>query len=197
MVEKGSKVCSMCGDIGFPNKIFQCLHCLYRFQHSYCSNYYCDNSAESFAGVCDWCRNDDCSFTRSCRNPAGCNHRDKPAARQSSDHDDQSSGSGSRGRGSASPSSSNSSAKHIGRRSNIPKDAGRSTNIVDVSEDLLLGKLDFDDDYIDDELDPAIKEELDMSASLNFSIFCAFLLKGFFCSALLICLETLYSCFLA
>ncbi|KAK8961239.1 hypothetical protein KSP40_PGU012984 [Platanthera guangdongensis] len=82
----------MCGDIGFPDKNFQCLRCLYGFQHS---NYYYDNSAESFAGVCDWCQNDDCRSTHPRRNPAGCCHRDKPAARQSSDHDDQSSSGGS------------------------------------------------------------------------------------------------------
>ncbi|KAK8964786.1 SKP1-like protein 21 [Platanthera guangdongensis] len=34
-------------------------------------------------------------------------------------------------------------------------------DVLDVSEGLLSGKLDFDDDYIDDELDPAMKEELD------------------------------------
>ncbi|KAK8945363.1 hypothetical protein KSP40_PGU011226 [Platanthera guangdongensis] len=122
MEEEGCKVCSMCGDIGFPDKIFQCLRCLYRFQHSYCSNYYCDDSAEFSAGVCDWCRNDDCRSTRPRRSPAGCSHGDKPAAaRQSSDHDDQSSGGGSRGRGSAAPSSSN-SAKHAGRRYKLLKD---------------------------------------------------------------------------
>ncbi|KAK8944156.1 hypothetical protein KSP39_PZI008276 [Platanthera zijinensis] len=122
MEEEGSKVCSMCGDIGFPDKIFQCLRCLYRFQHSYCSNYYCDDSSESSAGVCDWCRSDDCRSTRPRRNPAGCSHRDKPSARQSSDHDDQSSGGRSRARGSAAPSSSNSSAKHAGRRYKLLKD---------------------------------------------------------------------------
>ncbi|KAK8962441.1 hypothetical protein KSP40_PGU018035 [Platanthera guangdongensis] len=119
----------------------------------------------------------DCRSTRPRRNPAG-SHKDKPAARQSGVHDDQSSNSGSRGRGSASPSSSNSSAKHAGRRCKLPKDAGRSTHILDVSEDLLLGKLDIDDDYIDDELDPAMKEELDKSAKLKFVCFvCVFIEK--------------------
>ncbi|KAK8969416.1 putative serine/threonine-protein kinase WNK6 [Platanthera guangdongensis] len=99
MEEEGSKVCSMYGDIGFPDRIFQCLRCLYHFQHSYCSNYYCDDSAKSSARVCDWRQNDDCRSTRPRQNPTGCSHRDKPAARQSSNHDDQSSESGSRGRG--------------------------------------------------------------------------------------------------
>jgi hypothetical protein len=28
-------VCSMCGDVGFPDKLFQCARCRHRFQHSY------------------------------------------------------------------------------------------------------------------------------------------------------------------
>ncbi|RWV86909.1 hypothetical protein GW17_00051147 [Ensete ventricosum] len=28
-------VCSMCGDIGFADKLFQCIRCHSRFQHSY------------------------------------------------------------------------------------------------------------------------------------------------------------------
>ncbi|XP_020085457.1 uncharacterized protein LOC109708221 [Ananas comosus] len=44
-------VCSMCGDIGFPEKLFQCIRCRYRSQHSYCTNYYSDEPSE----VCDWC----------------------------------------------------------------------------------------------------------------------------------------------
>nr|XP_010919588.2 uncharacterized protein LOC105043654 [Elaeis guineensis] len=44
-------VCSMCGDIGFPDKLFRCIRCRSRIQHSYCTNYYDERSA----GVCDWC----------------------------------------------------------------------------------------------------------------------------------------------
>ncbi|MFS7942566.1 hypothetical protein Hanom_Chr06g00489861 [Helianthus anomalus] len=29
------KVCCMCGDVGFPDKIFRCIKCHHRFQHSY------------------------------------------------------------------------------------------------------------------------------------------------------------------
>lgn len=29
------KVCCMCGDIGFPDKLFHCNNCRNRFQHSY------------------------------------------------------------------------------------------------------------------------------------------------------------------
>jgi hypothetical protein len=28
-------VCSMCGDVGFPEKLFRCARCRHRFQHSY------------------------------------------------------------------------------------------------------------------------------------------------------------------
>ncbi|XP_010934136.1 uncharacterized protein [Elaeis guineensis] len=44
-------VCSMCGDIGFPEKLFQCIRCCSRFQHSYCTNYY----GERTTRLCDWC----------------------------------------------------------------------------------------------------------------------------------------------
>ncbi|KAJ8650018.1 hypothetical protein MRB53_003041 [Persea americana] len=46
-------VCCMCGDIGFPEKLFHCAKCRSRYQHSYCTNYY-DESLETT--VCDWCR---------------------------------------------------------------------------------------------------------------------------------------------
>ncbi|KAG0534842.1 hypothetical protein BDA96_04G314600 [Sorghum bicolor] len=52
----GTTVCSMCGDVGFPDKLFRCARCRRRFQHSYCTNYYGDAApAEAGAGVCDWC----------------------------------------------------------------------------------------------------------------------------------------------
>ncbi|KAK6162572.1 hypothetical protein DH2020_002415 [Rehmannia glutinosa] len=47
-------VCCMCGDVGFPDKLFRCSKCLNRFQHSYCSNYYSEY-AEPIE-VCDWCQ---------------------------------------------------------------------------------------------------------------------------------------------
>ncbi|AQK45765.1 uncharacterized protein [Zea mays] len=53
-------VCSMCGDVGFPEKLFRCARCRHRFQHSYCTNYYGD-SAPASAGsddMCDWCLSD-------------------------------------------------------------------------------------------------------------------------------------------
>ncbi|KAG8060013.1 hypothetical protein GUJ93_ZPchr0002g26472 [Zizania palustris] len=52
----GTVVCSMCGDVGFLDKLFRCVRCRRRFQHSYCTNYYGEGApAEAGAGVCDWC----------------------------------------------------------------------------------------------------------------------------------------------
>ncbi|ESQ36838.1 hypothetical protein EUTSA_v10009084mg [Eutrema salsugineum] len=51
------RVCSMCGDVGFPDKLFRCGHCRNRFQHSYCSNYYSEFTEPT--EICDWCRSDD------------------------------------------------------------------------------------------------------------------------------------------
>ncbi|KAJ3680595.1 hypothetical protein LUZ60_016873 [Juncus effusus] len=51
---KTSTLCAMCGDIGFQDKLFQCNRCYFRFQHSYCTNYYNDKTPET-ANVCDWC----------------------------------------------------------------------------------------------------------------------------------------------
>ncbi|KGN46561.1 uncharacterized protein LOC101205257 [Cucumis sativus] len=56
-------VCCMCGDIGFPDKLFHCNKCRNRFQHSYCSNYYSE-SAEPIE-VCDWCQCEGRSTSRS------------------------------------------------------------------------------------------------------------------------------------
>ncbi|KAL0308960.1 UNVERIFIED_CONTAM: hypothetical protein Sradi_5838300 [Sesamum radiatum] len=47
-------VCCMCGDVGFPDKLFRCSKCRHRFQHSYCSNYYRENAEP--IDVCDWCQ---------------------------------------------------------------------------------------------------------------------------------------------
>ncbi|KAG2652818.1 uncharacterized protein LOC120654182 [Panicum virgatum] len=56
----GTTVCSMCGDVGFPDKLFRCARCRLRYQHSYCTNYYGDTApAEAGAGVCDWCLSDE------------------------------------------------------------------------------------------------------------------------------------------
>ncbi|KAG6497910.1 hypothetical protein ZIOFF_045816 [Zingiber officinale] len=44
----------MCGDVGFADKLFLCIRCNYRFQHSYCTNYY-EEAALASPAVCDWC----------------------------------------------------------------------------------------------------------------------------------------------
>ncbi|XP_073148074.1 uncharacterized protein [Henckelia pumila] len=47
-------VCCMCGDVGFPDKLFRCSNCRHRSQHSYCSNFYSEFSDP--IQVCDWCQ---------------------------------------------------------------------------------------------------------------------------------------------
>ncbi|XP_070022598.1 uncharacterized protein [Nicotiana sylvestris] len=56
------KVCSMCGDVGFPEKLFRCCKCHHRYQHSYCSNYYSELSEP--VQVCDWCQSEGRSSSR-------------------------------------------------------------------------------------------------------------------------------------
>ncbi|XP_023632887.1 uncharacterized protein LOC17897769 isoform X2 [Capsella rubella] len=48
------RVCCMCGDVGFSDKLFRCGHCRSRFQHS---NYYSELAEAT--EICDWCRSDD------------------------------------------------------------------------------------------------------------------------------------------
>ncbi|XAR63223.1 hypothetical protein NMG60_11023089 [Bertholletia excelsa] len=50
-------VCCMCGDIGFPDKLFRCIKCHHRFQHSYCSSYYSESSEP--IELCDWCQSEE------------------------------------------------------------------------------------------------------------------------------------------
>eukprot|EP01018_Ginkgo_biloba_P018116 Gb_02087 [translate_table: standard] len=51
------KECSMCGDVGFQEELFQCNSCFFRFQHRYCSSLYpkleCDEHLR-----CEWCIHD-------------------------------------------------------------------------------------------------------------------------------------------
>ncbi|XP_054784209.1 uncharacterized protein LOC129291091 [Prosopis cineraria] len=49
-------VCCLCGDIGFPDKLFRCNKCRHRFQHSYCSNYYGEIPEIE---LCDWCQSEE------------------------------------------------------------------------------------------------------------------------------------------
>ncbi|GAV85889.1 hypothetical protein CFOL_v3_29323 [Cephalotus follicularis] len=55
-------VCCMCGDVGFPDKLFRCYKCRNRFQHSYCSNYYSE-FAEPIE-LCDWCQSEERTSSR-------------------------------------------------------------------------------------------------------------------------------------
>ncbi|GMH22379.1 hypothetical protein Nepgr_024222 [Nepenthes gracilis] len=52
-------VCCMCGDVGFPDKLFQCARCRYRFQHSYCSSYRDQSSEMRVVELCDWCQSEE------------------------------------------------------------------------------------------------------------------------------------------
>ncbi|KAJ9563301.1 hypothetical protein OSB04_008461 [Centaurea solstitialis] len=66
------RICCMCGDVGFPDKIFRCINCHNRFQHSYCSNYY--NQSSDPPEICDWCHNDEIRSSKhggSSKKPAG------------------------------------------------------------------------------------------------------------------------------
>ncbi|OIW01088.1 hypothetical protein TanjilG_25196 [Lupinus angustifolius] len=54
-------VCCMCGDVGFPDKLFRCNKCCYRFQHSYCSNYYGELPEIE---LCDWCQSEEKGSSR-------------------------------------------------------------------------------------------------------------------------------------
>ncbi|CAG7866068.1 hypothetical protein BRARA_I04177 [Brassica rapa] len=54
MVDLERKVCCMCGDVGFFDKLFHCSKCLNRFQHSYCSSYYKEQGDP--IKICDWCQ---------------------------------------------------------------------------------------------------------------------------------------------
>ncbi|XP_030472696.1 uncharacterized protein LOC115690489 [Syzygium oleosum] len=62
-------VCCMCGDVGFPDKLFRCSKCRNRFQHSYCSSYY--GEASEPIVQCDWCQ----SEQRSTRSNGGSSRR--------------------------------------------------------------------------------------------------------------------------
>ncbi|KAJ0961994.1 hypothetical protein J5N97_029822 [Dioscorea zingiberensis] len=53
-MESMSTVCCMCGDVGFQDRLFQCMRCHYRSQHWYCTNYYHEDQSTT-SGVCDWC----------------------------------------------------------------------------------------------------------------------------------------------
>ncbi|KAE8727499.1 hypothetical protein F3Y22_tig00005459pilonHSYRG00172 [Hibiscus syriacus] len=94
-------VCCMCGDVGFPDKLFRCIKCLHRFQHSYCSNYYSDLAEP--VELCDWCQSEErnpkqgsSSKKSSAGNEAGAMNRSEYSGdkfkQESGDHKGKSSG---------------------------------------------------------------------------------------------------------
>ncbi|GMH21657.1 hypothetical protein Nepgr_023499 [Nepenthes gracilis] len=114
-MEDNQTVCCMCGDVGFQDKLFNCTRCRYRFQHSYCSNYY-NESSEGVAGVCNWCQSEERSTAskpggHSKKSTAACRGVFRPeCAGERIKHDDRAeegggSGSGSSGEKGRNPSS--------------------------------------------------------------------------------------------
>ncbi|MCL7023233.1 hypothetical protein MKW94_018912 [Papaver nudicaule] len=65
-----TNVCCLCGDIGFPDKLFRCNKCCNRLQHSYCSNYY-DDSTSAANVSCDWCLHEERSSTTAATSTSG------------------------------------------------------------------------------------------------------------------------------
>ncbi|CAN0921799.1 hypothetical protein LINGRAHAP2_LOCUS32781, partial [Linum grandiflorum] len=57
--EDKERVCCMCGDVGFAEKLFRCVNCRHRFQHSYCSNYYNSRQSSEPTEQCDWCQSEE------------------------------------------------------------------------------------------------------------------------------------------
>ncbi|GAA0153485.1 hypothetical protein Leryth_021834 [Lithospermum erythrorhizon] len=109
MVDNGEIVCCMCGDVGFPDKLFNCIKCHNRFQHSYCSNYYSEDSDP--IQVCDWCQ----SEVRSSGRQSG-SSRKSMAVASSNDQKRSSEFSGQR------------SSKHHGREEGSTAERGKNPN---------------------------------------------------------------------
>eukprot|EP00249_Psilotum_nudum_P009629 c22053_g1_i1 orf=184-798(-) len=53
--QMAGKECTMCGDVGITNYMFQCKICHHRYQHLYCSRSYPNLGSEKW--VCNWCMN--------------------------------------------------------------------------------------------------------------------------------------------
>ncbi|XP_074587944.1 uncharacterized protein LOC141843820 [Curcuma longa] len=126
-------VCSMCGDVGFADKLFLCSRCNHRFQHSYCTNYY-EEATLAAPTVCDWCISESRSTSESKRGSSILYSKKLLSA--SRGHSTGSSGDGSgddgkvkqgrfreqtRGRG-KSGATSTASSKPTGRRYKLLKD---------------------------------------------------------------------------
>ncbi|XP_020248102.1 uncharacterized protein LOC109825649 [Asparagus officinalis] len=102
----------MCGDVGFPDKLFQCIRCISRFQHSYCSNYYQEEPSGTADGICDWCLSED-------RRPSSKKNSGYPSADHKGKRGSDQRESAARGKSSG---GSSSSAKPSGRRYKLLKD---------------------------------------------------------------------------
>ncbi|KAK6920341.1 hypothetical protein RJ641_016245 [Dillenia turbinata] len=98
-------VCCMCGDVGFPDKLFRCNKCRNRFQHSYCSSYHSESSEQM--KVCDWCQSEERttrSHTSSTKKSIAINestgftHRSEYAGDKIKQHEDGGSGGGDKGK---------------------------------------------------------------------------------------------------
>ncbi|KAF5744287.1 hypothetical protein HS088_TW08G00887 [Tripterygium wilfordii] len=94
------RVCCMCGDVGFPDKLFRCNKCRNRSQHSYCSNYYSEFAGE--IKVCDWCQSEERSASKhgssskksTGHESGGVTKRSEYSLEKIKNHDRQESGSG-------------------------------------------------------------------------------------------------------
>ncbi|KAH9627458.1 hypothetical protein KSS87_006149 [Heliosperma pusillum] len=126
MGDDEERVCCMCGDVGFPDKLFQCSRCFFRLQHSYCSNYYHGNESSSTT-LCDWCLSEGRNSSSSTNNTHS-KHLIKIKSSSSMDNIRSEFGSGERikqheDRNVASPGergSNNNNSTSVARNSGIP-----------------------------------------------------------------------------
>ncbi|RCV34841.1 hypothetical protein SEVIR_7G202200v4 [Setaria viridis] len=124
-------VCSMCGDVGFPEKLFRCARCRHRFQHSYCTNYYGDGApASAGSDTCDWCLSDVAgNKARWSSSTAGKQQQHGAGSQESSST--TSSGGGGSGRGGKQASGSDhQQAEASGRRATTTRAAGRRYKLL-------------------------------------------------------------------
>ncbi|CAN6249641.1 unnamed protein product [Urochloa humidicola] len=127
-------VCSMCGDVGFPEKLFRCARCRHRFQHSYCTNYYGDGApASAGSDTCDWCLSDvstgKAKWSSSSSSAAGKQHAS--AGSQESTSTTSSGGSGRAGKQASGGGGDHQQAEAAaGRRSTTIRTAGRRYKLL-------------------------------------------------------------------
>ncbi|RLM75254.1 uncharacterized protein C2845_PM15G16850 [Panicum miliaceum] len=122
-------VCSMCGDVGFPEKLFRCARCRHRFQHSYCTNYYGDGApASAGSDTCDWCLSD-VAAGKARWSPSSAAGKLQHAAGSSQESSSTTSSGG--GRGSKQPGGGeHQQAEAAGRRATTTRAAGRRYKLL-------------------------------------------------------------------